>query len=191
MEKKEKILEGAMKEFLVQGYAGTSMDRVAKAAAVSKTTVYSHFGDKEGLFVALVERLAKKKYSEVFSQGNHSLLQGEPEVVLRQFATKMVDLACEDTEDLTFIRLIVGESGRFPKLAETFVSNLVKPGIEVLSQYLASRPELEIEDREATARVILGSLVYFKIVQVMLYGEKIVPMEGDRLINSLLHLLLR
>ncbi len=180
-----------MKEFLVQGYAGTSMDRVAKAAAVSKTTVYSHFGDKEGLFVALVERLAKKKYSEVFSQGNHSLLQGEPEVVLRQFATKMVDLACEDTEDLTFIRLIVGESGRFPKLAETFVSNLVKPGIEVLSQYLASRPELEIEDREATARVILGSLVYFKIVQVMLYGEKIVPMEGDRLINSLLHLLLR
>lgn len=191
MEKKEKILEGAMKEFLVQGYAGTSMDRVAKAAAVSKTTVYSHFGDKEGLFVALVERLAKKKYSEVFGQGNHSLLQGEPEVVLRQFATKMVDLACEDTEDLTFIRLIVGESGRFPKLAETFVSNLVKPGIEVLSQYLASRPELEIEDREATARVILGSLVYFKIVQVMLYGEKIVPMEGDRLINSLLHLLLR
>ena len=191
MEKKEKILEGAMKEFLVQGYAGTSMDRVAKAAAVSKATVYSHFGDKEGLFVALVERLARKKYSEVFSQGNHSLLQGEPEVVLRQFATKMVDLACEDTEDLTFIRLIVGESGRFPKLAETFVSNLVKPGIEVLSQYLASRPELEIEDREATARVILGSLVYFKIVQVMLHGEKIVPMEGDRLINSLIHLLLR
>ena len=191
MEKKEKILEGAMKEFLVQGYAGTSMDRVAKAAAVSKATVYSHFGDKEGLFVALVERLARKKYSEVFSQGNHSLLEGEPEVVLRQFATKIVDLACEDTEDLTFIRLIVGESGRFPKLAETFVSNLVKPGIEVLSQYLASRPELEIEDREATARVILGSLVYFKIVQVMLHGKKIVPMEGDRLINSLIHLLLR
>ena len=37
-----------------QGYAGTSMDAVASAAGVSKLTVYSHFGDKEGLFNASV-----------------------------------------------------------------------------------------------------------------------------------------
>ncbi|MEM7595548.1 MAG: TetR/AcrR family transcriptional regulator, partial [Cyanobacteria bacterium P01_A01_bin.83] len=48
--KTEAILTGAMKEFLANGYAATSMDKVAKTAQVSKATVYSHFGDKESLF---------------------------------------------------------------------------------------------------------------------------------------------
>jgi len=37
------------------------MDKVAKTGGVSKATVYSYFPDKEGLFVALVQRLAREK----------------------------------------------------------------------------------------------------------------------------------
>ena len=59
-EKAEQILQGAMAEFLVHGYAATSMDRVASAAKVSKATVYSYFQDKEALFTALVEQLAEE-----------------------------------------------------------------------------------------------------------------------------------
>ena len=55
--KAEKILSGAIQEFLVRGFAGTTMDGVAAAAGVSKTTVYSYFQDKESLFLALIERL--------------------------------------------------------------------------------------------------------------------------------------
>ena len=57
-DKVEQILQGAMQEFLVHGYAGTSMDRIAASGGISKATVYSHFQDKQGLFKALVERLA-------------------------------------------------------------------------------------------------------------------------------------
>ena len=60
-DKSEQILQGAMQEFLAHGYAGTSMDKVAKTGGVSKATVYSYFADKEGLFVALVQRLRRKK----------------------------------------------------------------------------------------------------------------------------------
>jgi len=49
------VLDAAQQLFLSQGYAATSMDAIAQAAGVSKLTVYSHFGDKEGLFRAAIE----------------------------------------------------------------------------------------------------------------------------------------
>ena len=89
-----------------------------------------------------------------------------------------------------FVRLVIAESGRFPLLAHTFVKNLAKPGIERLTQYLASHPELKLSDPEATARIFIGSLVYFQLTQHMMHGKDIIPMERDRLIDALLHLIL-
>ena len=50
MAKREAILEAATELFLTREYAGTSMEDIAVAAAVSKQTVYKHFNDKETLF---------------------------------------------------------------------------------------------------------------------------------------------
>ncbi len=55
-DKREAILAGAMQEFLEHGYAGARVDRLVKAAGVSKATVYRHFPDKEALFVALIQK---------------------------------------------------------------------------------------------------------------------------------------
>lgn len=53
--KRSAILQAATTLFLGQGFAGTSMDAVAKQAGVSKLTVYSHFSDKETLFSSAIE----------------------------------------------------------------------------------------------------------------------------------------
>jgi TetR/AcrR family transcriptional regulator, regulator of autoinduction and epiphytic fitness len=188
-EKTEAILEGAMQEFLTNGYAATSMDRVAAAAGVSKTTVYSYFQDKEGLFNALIEKLAKEKFQAVMGIDNGRVFEGEPSVVLRRLATNMLSNICNDQQHLAFIRLIMGESGRFPELAKAFVRNLAKTGIDVVTQYLVSCPELQLQDPEATARIFIGTLVYFIQVQEMMHGKEIIPMESDRLIDSLIYLI--
>lgn len=187
-EKAQQILEGALQEFLVHGYAATSMDRVAASAGVSKATVYSHFGDKEGLFVALVKRLAQKKYQMIIELHNPDLMKVQPQVVLKQLATRILDTT-NDPEYLSFVRLIIGESGRFPQLAQTFVKNLAKPGIEVLTQYLGSHPQLKIRDPQATARVVVGALAHYILMQEILSGKEIVPLERDRLINTLVDLI--
>ena len=67
------ILAGGMQEFLAHGFAGTSMDRVAAAGGVSKATVYSHFQDKEGLFVALIEQLVQGKFQSIYDPGDLAL----------------------------------------------------------------------------------------------------------------------
>ncbi|WP_165922153.1 TetR/AcrR family transcriptional regulator [Pseudonocardia endophytica] len=48
------MLDAATAVFLREGFAGTGMDTVAAEAGVAKQTVYSHFGDKESLFKAVV-----------------------------------------------------------------------------------------------------------------------------------------
>ena len=185
-EKAEQILTGAMQEFLVHGYAATSMDRVAKTAGVSKPTVYTYFQDKEGLFTALVQRFAQRKFSII---QRFLPSEGDAFVVLRQLLTKALNEIICDGEEIALLRLIIGESGRFPELAQIFVRTWVKPGGETLRQYLASSPNLKIADPEATARIFLGALVHFMMVQKMLHGQDILPMESDRLIDSLMSLL--
>src|SRR5205823_11864694 len=48
------ILQAATTVFLSNGYLGTSMDKIAALAHVSKQTVYKHFADKERLFSEIV-----------------------------------------------------------------------------------------------------------------------------------------
>jgi len=71
------ILDAARKLFTAQGFDATSMDQIAAAAGVSKLTVYSHFGDKDTLFAAVV-----KSYCE--QQLPPALFDAQPGMPLRE-----------------------------------------------------------------------------------------------------------
>ena len=187
--KTEAILQGAIAEFLKGGYAATSMDKVAKAAGVSKATVYSHFGDKENLFNAVIQDLVKDKFQTVMDLDSAPSLEQDPKAVLSMMATKMLNDAKSDRSFHDFIRIIIGESGRFPELAQAYVNSVVKPAIEILTKYFKSHPALELEDPEATVRILMGSLIYYVMLQEMMHGKDIVPLESDRLVNTLTDLI--
>src|SRR5246127_5727358 len=53
--KRRQILEGARKVFMNLGFDGASMGEIARAAGVSKGTLYVYFADKSALFEAIVE----------------------------------------------------------------------------------------------------------------------------------------
>jgi TetR/AcrR family transcriptional regulator, regulator of autoinduction and epiphytic fitness len=184
-EKAAAILAGGMQEFLAHGYAATSMDRVASAAGVSKATVYSHFQGKESLFIAIIDRLVQSKFQSIFSPEMEKL-QPEPRIFLRKLADSILDTGEHEPQFLNFMRLIFGESGRFPELARAFVRNVEKNSFQMLKHYLATCPQLKIADPEATARMFIGTLVHFVIVQYLLHGKEIVPMERDRIIDTLI-----
>ncbi|MEM9215277.1 MAG: TetR/AcrR family transcriptional regulator [Cyanobacteria bacterium P01_F01_bin.150] len=186
--KAEAILAGGMQEFLAHGYAATSMDRVAKAAKVSKATVYSHFQDKENLFKALIQRLVEGKFCAIFGPIDEQALQADPKTVLRDLANRVLDVGATEPPFLNFMRLILGESGRFPQLARAFVTNVERSSFRQLCRYFDTCPHLNLSDPEAVARIFMGSLVHFVIVQEMLHGGDIVPMDRDRLIDNLIAL---
>ena len=51
--KRRQILEGARAVFLAQGFDAASMGEIARAAGVSKGTLYVYFENKEQLFQAI------------------------------------------------------------------------------------------------------------------------------------------
>lgn len=63
------ILDAAKQMFTRHGFDGVSMDEIAAAAGVSKLTVYSHFGDKEALFVEAVRGVCEALMPDLFVAG--------------------------------------------------------------------------------------------------------------------------
>lgn len=55
-ERRTTILEAGGRLFGERGYEGTTVEDVAAAAGVTKPIVYRHFGSKEGLYLAILER---------------------------------------------------------------------------------------------------------------------------------------
>ncbi len=55
-EREERILDAAAHEFGEHGFQAASMERIARAAGITKALIYQYFGSKEGLYTACVER---------------------------------------------------------------------------------------------------------------------------------------
>ena len=53
---RERILAAAIKEFSAKGFAGARVDSIARRAAINKRMLYHYFGNKEGLFKAVLRR---------------------------------------------------------------------------------------------------------------------------------------
>jgi TetR/AcrR family transcriptional regulator, regulator of autoinduction and epiphytic fitness len=182
------ILEGAMQEFMTCGYAAASMDRIAVAAGVSKPTLYSYFQDKEGLFFALIQKKMPQNRESKLLEGD-VLLQLPLRYGLKQLATLLLDEFYSEQSLSTFIRLIIGESGRFPDLAQMFIRNADKPILEKLTYLFANHPDMKATDPEVMARCFHGSIVHYIILQEILHGQEILPLERDRFVNGLIDLI--
>jgi AcrR family transcriptional regulator len=184
--KAEQILQGAIQEFLRDGYAATSMARIATTAGVSKETLYSYFESKEKLFAAIVQYIAEQHLQQVFTSDS---LPPDPVEQLRLLTAKSIAPENLDPMRMNFYRLIVGESGRFPNLAQFYVEQFEKPGLEMSTSYLQAATQLRSSDPEAVAWIISGTLSYYYQMMEMLQGKNVMNMTLDRLVETLIELL--
>ncbi len=184
LDKREQILSGAMRTFLQLGYDAASMDNIAMESGVSKQTVYSYFQDKDTLFRGLVERVLARYITVDFSP---QLLQMETAAALTKFATIFMS-RMDDWEYIAFARLLIGESGRFPELAQLYMKTVIVPGNQMMTHYFAQR--LNWPDAEAAVRVYLGSMSSYMTSQEILFGKYHMVMPRDRFIKTLVDMVM-
>ena len=180
--KAEVILAAAPQVFLSSGYDGTSMDRVAAAAGVSKHTIYHHFADKQGLFSALIERLVLRRFYSAF--GPEESAQAPPQVRLRHRADVLLSL--QDSADyIDFLRLLIAESKQFPELAQLYTEAVVRRGHDCFVNYVATHPYLHFADPPAIAHIFFGALIAYILSQEVLQAKQVIPLEAAILRDTL------
>ena len=62
LDRRQQILNAALKRFAEKGYAGTSVQEIVDAARVTKPTLYYYFRNKADLYRALVEWAYDRRY---------------------------------------------------------------------------------------------------------------------------------
>jgi TetR/AcrR family transcriptional repressor of mexJK operon len=167
------ILEAATTAFLRNGYLGTSMDEVAALAAVSKQTVYKHFGDKPRLFteivITTVAEISDPNYSDVLSLSDSV----DVDVDLRELARRQLARVMQPRL-LQLRRLVIGEASRFPELGRTFYEQ--GPGrtitaIAAAFEGLAERGLLRVDDPVLAAAHFNWLVMSIPLNQAMLCGD--------------------
>lgn len=130
-DKRQAILDAARPIFLAQGWAGTSLERIAAESGISKMTVYRHFRNKEELFEALIQAMCARMAGE----GENAPLPSDslsPSDRLRLEAEAFT-AALTKPDALKLYRLIVADGWRFPALAQLFD----RSGMAVLRERVA------------------------------------------------------
>jgi TetR/AcrR family transcriptional regulator, mexJK operon transcriptional repressor len=114
--KANRILAAARILFLQRGFGDTSMDAIARHAAVSKATLYSHFDSKAELFAALMVSECRHLADVI---GRRALDEPDIRTALLKVAHDFNSLLCTG-DGLTMYRIVVAEVPRFPELGQVF-----------------------------------------------------------------------
>ncbi len=95
---RRRILAAALKEFSARGFAGARVDGIVCRAKVNKRMLYHYFGDKEGLFRAVLQFKLDERMARFKSYAMSDMAQGVPMLFQHN---------CEDAD---WVRLLAWES---------------------------------------------------------------------------------
>lgn len=180
----DQVLEGARQVFMSDGYEGASVDDIARAAGVSKATLYSYFPDKRFLFMEVAISECEKQAQVAMDVIDTS---NPPRIVLTEAANRLVQFFLSEIGQQVH-RICVAESDRFPELGQKFYECgpiLVR---EILMDYFhksIARGELDIEDLSLAADQF-GELCKTTLFPKIVFGiqKSFDPKEIDRITSG-------
>ncbi|HXF10780.1 MAG TPA: TetR family transcriptional regulator [Desulfuromonadaceae bacterium] len=125
---RDRILAAALKEFAAKGFHGARVDLIARRACINKRMLYHYFGDKEGLFKAVLRR----KISE--RQAWAENLSGDPAETLPFW----FEAACKDSDWVRMLEWEALQNGAQKVIDEKERLASVAQGLERIRQRQAS-----------------------------------------------------
>ncbi|MDA8523409.1 TetR/AcrR family transcriptional regulator [Acidovorax sp. NCPPB 4044] len=143
-ERGRRILDAAQKHFNEHGLERASVDAIAADAGVSKMTVYSNFGSKEGLFHAVVRDKTVAVMAGVSDAG--ALDPHHPEQALLAIGARFLALS-RGEDALGALRSVYGVAGAQPDVCR----GLYQEGPERVNGELAAY--LRLADAAGTLKV--------------------------------------
>ncbi len=133
----ERIIAAAKREFLEKGYVDASLRAIAAAADTSTNSIYVRFGDKEGLFSAIVEPVLSEMTERFLriQERFHRMTPAEQAKIMPEYADggtgELVDYMYEHIDEF---RLLLDAS--YGTRFHNFVDGLVRIEVEYTYKYM-------------------------------------------------------
>lgn len=155
--KRRQIIDGACRVFLERGFDAASMGEIARAAGVSKGTLYVYFKSKEELFEAIVEEQCNAQAEQIFSFDSNDR---DVEAVLTRLGDTFVHFLCRRPGGISPLRTVIAIADRMPELGAKFYRAGPALGISSLKAYLGQQVAagvLKPHDSEVVAAQFIDS----------------------------------
>ena len=168
VDKRRQILDGARQVFMAAGFDGASMGEIARAAGVSKGTLYVYFDSKEALFEALTLEEKRSLAEALFT-----LDADDPDVaaVLTRLGTTYL-IEMFRPEHVAVIRMVIGACEKFPHFGQAFFDAGPAQGVARLTAYLDAQVEA---GRLTAADTDLAAKHFLHLCQAGLLDPPAVP----------------
>ncbi|MBO0821386.1 MAG: TetR/AcrR family transcriptional regulator, partial [Nocardiopsaceae bacterium] len=121
------IGRAALTLFASDGYERTSVDAIAAEAGVSKRTVYSHYGDKENLFLSVVRDTYDRMLARIAEIVERTVWDTDVPLALTGCVTEITRSIVRAPERATLSRLLLTEAPHFPALIDLLHDRTVTP----------------------------------------------------------------
>lgn len=187
--KRAQVLDGARRVFLAKGFAAASMGEIARAAGVSKGTLYVYFESKTDLFHSLIEEMKRRTAEKLtaFDPANHDV-----EPVLTDFARRFI-AELTDPAHVSLVRAVIGASEAFPEVGRSFFQHSGVYGARRLAAYLAAQMEdgvLAPDDPDDLAWRLIGMCNTPSLMSVVMGMPRPEPEEIERRARSVVRFFL-
>jgi AcrR family transcriptional regulator len=188
---RERVAMVAKDLFVAHGFAGVSVDEIARRARVSKPTIYAHFGDKERLFLHILETACARLIEPLVSED----ARGRPIAEVLRNHAHHYSRAVLAPEVVALHRLCVGEALRFPSVSRRYFEQgpaMAHRALEAFLQERADAGEIDCADCDLAAGQY-ASLVIAPTRTRLLFRVDDAPHwpEIDRMVTSAVELFLR
>ena len=147
------VRQAAVATFLELGYAGASMEAIARAAGITRRSLYARYPDKRAVFADVIP-WALARYTDEVDDVDHE----DVETALLTLARASLSRATHP-ENVRLKRIAANESALFPEFnisAESMMwAGRQRTAIEVLRRYV-DRGDIEVDDLELAAEHFLA-----------------------------------
>jgi TetR/AcrR family transcriptional regulator, mexJK operon transcriptional repressor len=180
--KEAQILNAARSAFLTQGFAETSMEAIARAANVSKATLYAYFPSKEALFSHLIENECDEKRTLYTPPSLDSGVEAALVVLGMKFVAHFLT-----KDETSFFQTVSGERARFPELCRLFFNTGQKKTVDFVAAFLEKCREagaLSFDDAHTAANQFLNLVLSDLPIRVALGLDLPNEIEAQRVMEA-------
>jgi AcrR family transcriptional regulator len=185
------ITAAALEVFAEHGYRPATMQDIAKAAGITKGTIYLYFSSKEELFIAVL-REQFQEMLDLLPEINYEPGQ-DPVEVTRRVAGRFMQ-ALMQPGFAKVLPLVIAEYNRLPQLKALYFEELLaKTDLRLAGLLEAARQLGLVKDVDPViaARCFLGAFFAFVLSQEVLGAKEITPMDREAIVNDVVTILLR